>query len=151
MPQPPDHRASLALNIDRLMRKIHAELHPKAVDFDQHKVGPLGGMLLLTLADREGSDLQTLSRALGRDKSQVSRLISRMENQGLLQRETSSSDGRSVELRLTAEGKAQLLSIEAALTATVDEVLGPLNPAEKKTLSTLLQKIALVDAKRSPR
>ena len=151
MRQPPDNRASLALNIDRLMRRIHAELHPKAADFDQHKVGPLGGMLLLTLADSEGADLQTLSRALGRDKSQVSRLVGRMEDQGLLHREKSSSDGRSVALRLTAEGKAQLLSIEAALTATVDEVLGPLTPAEKKTLSTLLRKIAPVDAGQNPR
>ena len=41
----------LALQIDRLMRRIHAELHPRANDFDHEGVGPIGGMLLLTIGE----------------------------------------------------------------------------------------------------
>lgn len=136
--------ATLALNIDRLMRRIHAEIHPKAADFDQHNVGPLGGMLLLTIADHEPVDMRTVCDVLGRDKSQVSRLIKRIEGQGLIAREKSTSDGRATRLTLTAVGRHQLEDIQAALTSTIGDILGPLSAAEKKEFGRVLAKVTSV-------
>lgn len=142
MTHPPREIATVALNLDRLMRRIHGELHPKAEDFDTNKLGPLGGMLLLTIGDSEPVDAQTVSQQLGRDKSQLSKLIKRLETQGLIGREKSSSDGRAIMLTLTDAGREQLKSIQDALTSAVEHVLEPLSAPEKERLGALLAKAA---------
>lgn len=134
--------SSIALTIDRLMRRIHAELHPQAAEFDTHNVGPLGGMLLLTIADSEPIDVQTVTRALGRDKSQISRLIKKTEEQGLIHREKNADDGRSVVLTLTDDGRRQLEKIQAALTSTIEDILKPLDASERDVFRQLLSKVA---------
>ncbi|MEL6506888.1 MAG: MarR family transcriptional regulator, partial [Pseudomonadota bacterium] len=139
--QVPSDTTRLALSIDRMMRRIHASLHPRAVEFDQHNVGPLGGMLLLTIGEYEFVDMQTVITALGRDKSQISRLIQRFERKGLIQREKSPDDRRVSLLSLTPLGEEQLFSIQNALTEAVDKVLSNLTPQERRQFQTLLAKV----------
>lgn len=134
---------TLALKIDGLMRRIHAELQPRAEEFDTHRVGPLGGMLLLTLGEREPASVQSLIDALGRDKSQISRLIQSLERKGLLLREKSETDGRVSLLRLTAIGRDQLERIEDVLTLIVDQLFSPLSEAERDLFSNLLGRVLL--------
>ncbi|MEL6789236.1 MAG: MarR family transcriptional regulator [Pseudomonadota bacterium] len=124
-----------------MMRRIHASLHPRAVEFDQHNVGPLGGMLLLTIGEYELVDMQTVITALGRDKSQISRLIQRFERKGLIQREKSPDDRRVSLLSLTPLGEEQLFSIQNALTEAIDKVLSNLTPQERRQFQTLLAKV----------
>ena len=123
------------------MRRIHAELHPRATQFDHHQVGPLGGMLLLTVREREPADIQSVVDALGRDKSQISRLIKRLERKGLLIREQSASDGRISRISLTETGRAQLSEIETVLTEIIDELFANLSPKEKTMFSKTLAKV----------
>lgn len=136
---------SLALNIDRLMRRIHAELHPRAADFDHHQVGPLGGMLLLTVSERDSIDIQSVVDALGRDKSQISRLIQRFERKGLLTREKSATDARVSILRLTKLGREQVQSIKGALTIIVDGLFNALPAGEKATFAKILARVLTED------
>ena len=136
---------ALALNVDRLMRRIHAELHPRAVDFDHHQVGPLGGMLLLTIYESGSMDIQSIIDALGRDKSQISRLVQRFENKGLLVREKSARDARVSILRLTKSGEEQVQSIANVLTDIVDGLFEPLSASEKATFAKLLKKAVADD------
>ncbi|MEO0400363.1 MAG: MarR family transcriptional regulator [Pseudomonadota bacterium] len=138
----PSDIATIALDIDRLMRRIHAQLQLTAPDFDTHNVGPLGGMALLTIADNEPVDVQTVSDALGRDKSQISRLLKRLESQGLIEREKSVSDGRTTLLSLTVEGRCQLNSIKEALTSIIGTILESLSSSERKAFGSALSKIA---------
>lgn len=135
----------LALNVDRLMRRIHAELHPRAAEFDHHQVGPLGGMMLLTVSEHGSIDIQSLVDALGRDKSQISRLIQRFESKGLLTREKSATDARVSILRLTNLGKEQVESIKEALTAIVDGLFNALPAGEKATFAKILERVLLED------
>ncbi|MEM9530550.1 MAG: MarR family transcriptional regulator [Pseudomonadota bacterium] len=141
MKQSPNSTTTLALNIDRLMRRIHAELQPRASEFDQYRVGPLGGMLLLTLGEREPADIQSVVEALGRDKSQISRLIQRYERQGLLVRQKSAQDGRVSLLRLTPAGRQQLEWIQEALAEVVGDIFAGLSREERAAFSELLARV----------
>jgi len=60
----------LALLIDRFMRRIHFGLQSKAHAFDTAKVGPGGGIVLLTLAEMGRPELHELTTRVSRDKSQ---------------------------------------------------------------------------------
>lgn len=135
----------LALNIDRLMRRIHAELHPRAADFDHHQVGPLGGMLLLTVGEHGSIDIQSVVDLLGRDKSQISRLIQRFERKGLLTREKSATDARVSVLSLTKLGKEQVESIKDVLTVIVDGLFNALPAGEKATFAKTLERVLAED------
>ena len=98
--------AELAHLLDRLMRRIQAGLHADAVAVDVDRIGPLGGMLLLSLQEIEPAPIQKLVALMGRDKSQMTRLIQMLEGRGYLQRQPSPSDGRVSLLRLTPKGSA---------------------------------------------
>lgn len=137
----PDDSTTLALNIDRLMRRIHAELQPRASDFDHHQVGPLGGMLLLTVGECEPVDIQSVVDALGRDKSQISRLIQRFERKGLLIRERSVSDGRVSVLSLTATGREQLERIKDVLNVVVGGLFTALSRKEQVIFAEMLERV----------
>ncbi|MEM6415310.1 MAG: MarR family transcriptional regulator [Pseudomonadota bacterium] len=135
--------ATIALNIDRLMRRIHTELQRTAETFDTFNVGPIGGMALLTIADNEPVDIQTVSQALGRDKSQISRLLKRLDEKGLIKRKRCPSDGRTILLELTKDGQRQLKSITQALTSIIGDALEPLSTSERKSLGDALAKVVL--------
>ena len=60
----------LALLVDRLMRRINSGLQATSADFDTNDVGPMGGMVLLTLADTGACDMHVLTEQMARDKSQ---------------------------------------------------------------------------------
>ena len=136
-----DNPAALALNIDRLMRRIHSELQQRAAQFDVHQVGPLGGMLLLTIAEHDSPEIQSVVDALGRDKSQVSRLIQRLERKGLLTRERSREDGRVFLLQLTGAGEDQLVRIKDVLSIVVGEMFSNLSKEESKAFSSMLERV----------
>lgn len=80
--------------------------------------------------------------ALGWERSRLSHLLSRMARRGLLERLPCDSDGRGLDVRITAEGRR---TIEAAApghlrmvrTAFVDQ----LSPAEMSALLSIADKV----------
>ena len=132
----------LALLIDRLMRKIHADLHPRAAEFDYEQVGPIGGMLLLTIGESEPLQMQSVVAKMGRDKSQITRLIQNLERKGLVQKQRRKEDAREIVLVLTPAGREQLKTIQSALSEVVAKIFEPLSSVEThefyKVLSRLL-------------
>ena len=71
------------------------------------------------LRDREPEMLE-LAGYLGVDKSSVSGLIDRAEARGLVERVPSATDRRRVAVRLTATGRAQRSSLEAAVYSAIE-------------------------------
>ena len=90
---------------DRLMRRLHGALNATADDFDRHRLGPGGGMLLLTVAEAEPARLQDVVRAMARDKAQLTRGVQGLERKGLLARRVCPDDGRATLLPLTEAGR----------------------------------------------
>jgi DNA-binding MarR family transcriptional regulator len=71
-----------------------------------------GHFAVLTLIrNNPGISQVALGRAMARDKSTITPLIQSMEQEGLILREKSQHDRRSVALQLTPEGKERLLEL----------------------------------------
>lgn len=131
----------IARLVDRLMRRIHAAMNAKAPEFDRHRVGPQGGILLITLGEIEPAPIQTLVRSLARDKSQISRNVQALERRGLIERRLDPADARVSILALTDEGRKTVGELETAVAEALDDLLSPLPPSERQQLKTLLARI----------
>ncbi|MEM9105264.1 MAG: MarR family transcriptional regulator, partial [Pseudomonadota bacterium] len=100
-----------------------------------------GGMLLQSLNEIEPAPIQKLVELMGRDKSQMTRLIQMLEGRGYLQRQPSPTDGRVSLLRLTSKGSAFVGEIGVLMSDVIDDVLSPLNAEERDVLASLLRKV----------
>lgn len=133
--------AELAIQIDRLMRMINADLQPRTQQFDYEKVGPIGGMLLLAIGEAEPITLQDVIMKMGRDKSQITRLVQSLERKKLIKKEKSNLDGRELILCLTSNGRHQLESIQSELAKIVERIFEPLSERETSLFSEILEQL----------
>ncbi|MEM9669092.1 MAG: MarR family transcriptional regulator [Pseudomonadota bacterium] len=133
--------AILALQIDRLMRRFHSNLHPRAERIDKEKIGPVGGMILIVISESGPTTAQLIGSTLGRDKSQVSRLLNLLVKKGLVEKSTNDIDARRLEIRLTEKGLLQVAAFNGALIEATKTILGNLNKDEARQFSNLLSKI----------
>ena len=131
----------IAYLVDRLMRRISARLHDRARAVDTERVGPFGGMLLLTLADIEPAPISELVAQMGRDKSQMTRAIKSLEDKGLIARHASAEDARVSLLELTPKGQSLVSDLKGVLAIVIDEILSPVSSKERQSLIEALRKI----------
>jgi MarR family transcriptional repressor of emrRAB len=94
-----------------------------------------------------------LGVAIDATRTQMTRLIDGLEARGLVQRKTSTQDRRSLELTLTAEGRALLERAAPAVHAAYGEAWAPLGKDRladvTRDLAQLHQNLAALDAQRS--
>jgi DNA-binding MarR family transcriptional regulator len=103
------------------------------------KPGRFAALMVIRL--NPGLSQIDVCRAIGRDKSTMSPLIRELAHDGLIVRESSERDRRSVTLRLTAKGEAtldRLLTSVQVHDRRLDAIVGDAKP----TLIALLKKIA---------
>ncbi|MEM1151558.1 MAG: MarR family winged helix-turn-helix transcriptional regulator [Pseudomonadota bacterium] len=138
----------LAIHIDRLMRQIHAELEPRARALDEEKVGPLGGMVLMTIEDHAPISLNLLARLLARDKGQMTRHVQMLERRRLLLREPSEQDRRVTHIRLTDKGRDRVGAFRGALADVVGDMFSDVSSDDQIHFLTTLKRLvgALSDA-----
>jgi len=136
----------LALLIDRFMRRIHFGLQATAHEFDTAKVGPIGGIVLLTISDMGTPSLHELTNRVARDKSQMTRSIRSLEEKGLVRRTPSPQDGRVTLVGLTDAGRNVVVGLQTAVAETIGQILSPISPSEEEALQSLLER-ALSDEK----
>ena len=97
--------------------------------------------VLRTLADAEPLALKDLAGRTANDPSSVSVVAARLVERGLVARGRSGTDGRRLELRLTARGrKVVARAPRAAQEGLVRGVLG-LDPADRRKLADLLGRV----------
>jgi DNA-binding MarR family transcriptional regulator/GNAT superfamily N-acetyltransferase len=97
--------------------------------------------ILFELGHREGVTASLLCRELGLDAGYVSRLLARLEQQGLLERVRSDNDGRQRLLSLTAEGRNAFALLDRRSRDEVGEMLGELSEEEQQRLLKAMQAI----------
>jgi DNA-binding MarR family transcriptional regulator len=95
---------------------------------------------LAILRDREPK-MSELAVFLGLDRSSVSGLIDRAEARGLVRKTSSSDDGRSVRVSLTAEGRRLAKIVTGEVGDLMVPMLGRLSATEGKLLTTLLDQL----------
>ncbi|MNK89833.1 Transcriptional repressor MprA [compost metagenome] len=139
----------LLLRSARLLRHhIERALAPHALDMGQYLV------MSLLLADGGQPTMPSeLGVAIDATRTQMTRLIDGLEARGLVQRKTSTQDRRSLELTLTAEGRALLDRAAPAVHAAYGEAWAPLGKDRladvTRDLAQLHQNLAALDAQRS--
>lgn len=129
-----------AFEVDRFLRRMNARVHAQAPVFDEERIGPLGGMILMTLAEAQPAPMQRIATMLGRDKAQLSRILSNLERRGLVARSANARDQRSSLLSLTSPGEEFVTRIKGVVGAAVQELIEPLTPKERAELLRLLAK-----------
>lgn len=79
-----------------------------------------------------------LADRLDMDRGYLSRLIARLDEQGLLKSETSEADRRSRTIRLTRKGRASFAKLDAKSQAQAAELIAPMDArARRKLISNL--------------
>jgi len=130
----------LALLIDGFMRRIHFGLQAKAHEFDTAKVGPGGGIVLLTLAEMGCPGLNELTSRVARDKSQMTRTVRALEAKGLVMRKPSPHDARVTLVCLTEAGEDVVSSMQHAVADTIEDILAPITSTDRTVLKDLLRR-----------
>ena len=109
---------------------------------------PLNGPFSLTearvlyeLAHRAKPTATELCRDLGLDRGYLSRILSRFEKQGFLQRLPSASDGRQSAIGLTPSGAQVFAGIDRAWQDATEGLIASLSRAKRKTLVSAMGKI----------
>lgn len=135
-----DDPLELAFQVDRFMRRLNARVHAKAPVFDKERVGPIGGMVLMTIAEVQPATMQQIAAMMGRDKAQMSRTIAMLERRKLVIRTANAADQRSTLLNLTQDGEDFVVSIKHVVGGVLSELLEPLSESERAEMRRLLGK-----------
>lgn len=103
--------------------------------------------LLGILRDRHPT-IKELAGFLQLDKSSVTGLVDRAEERGLVERMPSSTDGRSVRVRITRAGQRLVDQATAAFEKEIADLVIGLTPGQQGRLSVTATAIVAADARR---
>lgn len=95
-----------------IVRLAHAHRGVAAELLSKVNLYPGQELLLMRLWEMDGQSQTDLANALNLDRSTVNRTVQRLEQQRLVSRKTSPTDGRATIVCLTREGKELRNSIE---------------------------------------
>ena len=97
---------------------------------------------VLAMLDRRpaGLRMSELSRQLMVSNGNVTGIVDRLEQEGLVSREAVAGDRRATLVRLTAQGKALMDEMVTAHAGWIDELLGGLDEAEvARAIATMIE------------
>jgi DNA-binding MarR family transcriptional regulator len=96
---------------------------------------------LAVLTERGETGLVELAGTLGVDAGATSRLLSRLEQKGLVEKKRSAADARAVRMAITARGTALFPQLVACAERVLDRYRAPLTKSERAELDRLLAKM----------
>ena len=97
------------------------------------------GRVLYEMAKRTKPQARDISEALGMDAGYLSRILSKFEKAGLVERRTSKQDSRAADLLLTAKGRAAFRTLNTRAESEARAVLKDLSNAERTRFMGALQ------------
>jgi DNA-binding MarR family transcriptional regulator len=129
----------------QLLRRAHEQV-VRSVDADlvRNRQRPLAEFdLLAALAGRGGRALMgTIAADMGLSKSNLTRLTDRVEDDGLVERERDTADGRLVHLRLTSTGREEYRRVLPAFQRSLrDQFAARLTESDVVALARALGKL----------
>ncbi|MEQ8451201.1 MAG: MarR family transcriptional regulator [Nitratireductor sp.] len=97
--------------------------------------------MLMNLYRHPGQSQHDLARRLLVGRSNITMLLPQLESQGLVRRESDSSDKRVMRLYLTQAGEERLLKALAIYTELIDTVMAQSSPAECDAMGEQMRRI----------
>lgn len=132
----------LARALDRVVRRVNSNVTRAAGKLDMYGVGPMGGMALLALADLQPCAIQTLCSELGRDSSQMTRVLRMLEKNGLIKRRGKADDKRISLIELTDTGAKLVAGLRMAMGESLGPMASRLTARERKILIEMLDRLS---------
>jgi DNA-binding MarR family transcriptional regulator len=105
---------------------------------------------LLAIKMNPGVRHGALADALMIQRPNMTKLINSLERDGLVRRDPSRADKRSVVLNLTRAGEAAVVAGLKKMVAHEAESIGPLSASEQRLLLSLLRKLSQGQRRRPP-
>ncbi|MGJ8672457.1 MarR family winged helix-turn-helix transcriptional regulator [Rubritalea sp.] len=106
-----------------------------------HGISRAGFAILSAISNNNKTTPATLASFIGIDRAAITRHMHCLNKLGLMNRETSSTDRRSVELTLTSKGCLLLPELIACSKATNAKFLTGITSAEKQDFHEMIQKM----------
>lgn len=116
------------------IQEIEAELEPSGLTSAQW-------LPLFKLARGKACTAAEMARVCELDAGATTRLLDRLEDKGLIQRERSEEDRRVINLSLTREGKQAAKVVPEVLSRVHNGALAGFTPEEWETLKSLLRRM----------
>lgn len=131
-------RFSLAIAaVSRSWHRLAAE------EMERHALkGPHAVYLTALSGDGDGATAAQLCERCGKDKADVSRMLSILEKKGLVCKETAGGSGYRARLHLTQEGRAAAEQVQKAAVRAVEQASCGISESERETFYRVLETIA---------
>jgi len=104
--------------------------------------GPRGYQVLVEAARGGPGNQLALAQKLGVDRTVMTYLLDELERAELVRRQPDPADRRARQIVITEVGRERLCELERKLRGAEEELLRPLEPAERVTLRALLARLA---------
>src|SRR5665213_2679249 len=135
----PSMHAEAFLNLvrtaDQLQHTLRMQLKPYGITETQYN-----SLRILRGAGKHGLTCAEVGERLISQDPDITRLMGRLERQGLVRRERGVKDRRVVVTKITSAGLQRLKELDPVVTNTVDALLAHLSAEELKKLIDLLER-----------
>jgi DNA-binding MarR family transcriptional regulator len=126
-----------------LIKRLGGEVKDRVHEgFDAAGASPFHFTVLAVLDEGARETQATIADALGYDRSYLVGLLDELEERDFIERKRDPADRRRHIVRLTPAGKKTLAKLRALQASIDDDFLAPLDAADRKTLHTLLHRLA---------
>jgi DNA-binding MarR family transcriptional regulator len=135
-------RMPLSARPGYLVRRLH-QIH-SAIFLEECQgfaITPVQYGLISTLLAHPGADQVTLGGEVGIDRTNVADVLKRLSERGLVRRERSKTDGRSMVAFLTKEGERVAEEMYESMRRAQDRLLLPLRPEFRAAFLAMLTEL----------
>jgi DNA-binding MarR family transcriptional regulator len=133
----PRHPIALARRLYQIATAVAAEVHTHEESGLRH----LEFGVMVRIHDTPGLDQNSLAEWMALDRTTISALVFRLEQQGLIERAVNGADRRARVLRLTQTGRALHDRMRAKTEAAQLRILSVLAPAERRAFIDMLARV----------
>ena len=131
-------REGLGYVLSRVRKSYIGEVEKELAPYD---ISSSQWAVILNIADGRGGTAAELCKNMRYDPGAMTRMLDRLERKGFLQRTRVPGDRRTVQLELTASGKALRPRIAAALARVLNRLLTGFTKSEVQQLQDLLNRM----------
>ena len=142
-PRRPGAPKELVTSVPFLLKRVGFAVKEQLVEaFEPTGLGMYHHAVLALLHEEPRETQATIADALGLDRSHLVGVLDELEEKGLVERRRDPDDRRRQMVNLTAKGEQALSRLRALAKEVDDAFLEPLSASERKTLRSLLARLA---------